>query len=217
MRYRDRIEAGRTLAGALEADGFGASELTPIVLGVARGGVVVAAPIAAAFGAHLGVVVARKLGAPGNPELAIGAIGRSGDAFVDEALAARLRVPAGYLEAEIERQRGRIRDRIDRYGMGREQREYAGCEVAVVDDGVATGATLIASLRSVRAANPSRLVCAVPVGPPETLRRLEQEADAVVCPNQPRFFSAVGQWYEDFSQTTDAEVIELLKGSSPDT
>ena len=95
--------------------------------------------------------------------------------------------------------------------------DYSTCEVAVVDDGVATGATLIAALRSVRSAAPGRLICAVPVGPPETLRRLEREADAVVCPNRPVMFAAVGQWYEDFSQTTDQEVIELLEADQPKT
>ncbi len=213
MRYRNRVEAGQALASELRTEGFGTSELEPVVLGVARGGLAVAAPVARAFGATLGVVVARKLGAPGNPELAIGAIGRSGEAFVDDALARRLRVSPEYLEAEIERQRRRIDERVAQYGVGEEAPDYSGCEVVVVDDGVATGATLIAALRSVRAQAPGRLICAVPVGPPDTLRRLEHEADAVVCPSRPAFFAAVGQWYEDFSQTTDAEVMELLEAS----
>jgi predicted phosphoribosyltransferase len=213
VRYRDRIDAGHALVADLRAANFGGSDLAPIVLGVARGGLVVAAPVALAFGAPLGVIVARKLGAPGNPELAIGAIGRSGEAFVDDALAQRLRVSPEYLRAEIERQRRRIDERVARYGVGADEPDYARCEVAVVDDGVATGATLIAVLRSVRAAAPERLICAVPVGPPETLRRLEAEADVVVCPNRPAMFAAVGQWYEDFRQTTDAEVMELLEAS----
>jgi predicted phosphoribosyltransferase len=215
VRYLDRTDAGQALAAALRAANFHDTGLRTTVLGVARGGVVVAAPIARAFGAPLGVIVARKLGAPGNPELAIGAIGRSGEAFVDDALVKRLRVSPEYLEAEVERQRRRIDERVARYGVGADAPDFARCEVAVVDDGVATGATLIAALRSVRASKPERLICAVPVGPPETLRRLEMEADMVVCPNRPTMFAAVGQWYEDFRQTTDREVIELLEASQP--
>jgi predicted phosphoribosyltransferase len=170
----------------------------------------VAAPIAAAFGVPLGVVIARKLRAPHNPELAIGAVGRSGDAYVDRSLLERLRVTAAYLNEETARQREVIRERLDRYPPEGAVSSGASLDTVVVDDGVATGATLIAALRSVRAEGSGRLFCAVPVGPLDALRRLSFEADVVVCPLRPRTFAAVGEWYADFTQTRDDEVMALL-------
>ena len=183
-------------------------------MGVARGGVGVAAPIARAFNATLGVVIARKLRAPHNRELAIGAVGASGEAYVDEWLVRRLRISGDYLRAEIDRQRGEIVDRAARYGGHATQVVDGATDVVVVDDGVATGATLIAALRSVASMNPQRLVCAVPVGPPATLDRLAAEADVVVCPLRPVHFAAVGEWYIDFAQTSDEEVLALLNAAT---
>jgi predicted phosphoribosyltransferase len=212
MAYRNRADAGRRLVDPLRDSGFGRSD--PVVLGVPRGGVVVAAPVAEAFGARFGVVIARKLRAPRNPELAIGAVGDSGEAFVDRWLAERLRVDDAYLEAEIAYQREEIRSRAIRYGVDPGELVAAGSDVAVIDDGVATGATLIAALRSVRSLEPGRLFCAVPVGPGDTLARLEREVDQLVCPLRPAGFAAVGEWYGDFTQTTDDEVIQLLQQGS---
>ena len=211
MRYRNRTEAGIALVDPLRDAGFGESERALAVLGVARGGVAVAAPVARAFGTPLGVVIARKLRAPRNPELAIGAVGSGGEAYVDEWLMQRLQVSGDYLSAEIVRQRAEIDDRAKRYGAVLVDQMTEGSDVVVVDDGVATGATLIAALRSVAATGPSRLICAVPVGPPDTLERLSDEADVVVCPVRPARFAAVGEWYEDFTQTTDAAVMALLE------
>jgi predicted phosphoribosyltransferase len=216
MRYRNRTEAGERLVDPLRAAGFCAPGTTRVVLGVPRGGVVVAAPVADAFDARLGVVVARKLRAPRNPELAIGAVGLSGDAYVDHWLVSRLRVDERYLEAEIDHQRDEIRRRSARYGVDPASLVTPGCDVVVIDDGVATGATLIAALRSVRALDPGRSFCAVPVGPSDTLARLEGEVDHLVCPLRPSGFAAVGEWYADFTQTTDDEVAELLRGAPED-
>jgi len=208
VHYRDRNEAGKRLIDPLREAGAGEDNTPVAVRGVARGGVVVAAPIATAFGVPLGVVLARKLRAPLNPELAIGAVGRSGEAYVDRSLVERLGVTSAYLDEETDRQRGVIRERLKRYPAERVIPEPH--DIIVVDDGVATGATLIAALRSVRAEGAGRLFCAVPVGPPDALRRLAIEADVVVCPVRPRMFAAVGQWYGDFTQTTDDEVMALL-------
>ena len=210
MRYRNRTHAGIVLAEALAQAGFGTLALQVVVAGVARGGVAVAAPVAAAFSARLEVVIARKLRAPQNPELAIGAVGAGGEAFVDEVLVRRLGVDEAYLGAEVARQRADIADRARRYGVTASGPAVADCEVVVVDDGVATGATLIAALRSIRSAGPRRLVCAVPVGPADTLTTLERECDLVVCPMRPQRFAAVGEWYTDFTQTDDEEVMALL-------
>jgi predicted phosphoribosyltransferase len=212
MRYRNRVEAGEQLAAALSEVEFGSSGMRPVVLGVARGGVVVAAPVAAAFDAPLGAVIARKLGAPRNPELAIGAVAADGEPYVDIGLARRLGVSAEYVEQEVVTQREAIAARIVRYGQAAAL-EVAGRDVVVIDDGVATGATLIAALRSVRARAPGRLICAVPVGPPDTVTRLSNEADLVVCPERPAAFAAVGQWYRDFTQTSDEEVTQLLNAA----
>jgi putative phosphoribosyl transferase len=216
MRYRNRTEAGKRLVDPLRERGFGASGSAAVVLGVPRGGVVVAAPVAGAFDARLGAVAARKLRAPRNPELAIGAVGLSGEAFVDHWLVRRLRVDEQYLETEIDHQRNEVRRRSACYGIDPAALITPDCDVVVVDDGVATGATLIAALRSVRVLEPGRLFCAVPVGPADTLSRLESEVDHLVCPLRPTGFAAVGEWYVDFTQTTDEEVTALLQPRTED-
>ncbi len=213
MRYRNRIEAGQRLVDPLRELGFGASDGPTLVLGIPRGGIVVAAPVAETFDAVLGAVLARKLRAPRNPELAIGAVGTGGEPYVDVWLAERLRVAPDYLEAEIAFQREEIRQRALRYGADATTLVTPESDVVVIDDGVATGATLIAALRTVRSLGPSRLRCAVPVGPSDTLARLEREVDDLVCPLRPVGFAAVGEWYADFSQTTDQEVEALLAKS----
>lgn len=205
--YRDRRAAGQALADALSHY----RSRRPLVLGVPRGGVTVAAEVAAALDGDLDVVVARKLGAPGNPELAMGAVGADGQPLVDDRLVARLGVDQARLAAEVERQTAEARRREVAYRKDRPAPDPAGREVIVVDDGVATGATLRAALALVRRRGPATLCCAVPVGPPETLLRLGEEADEVVCPLQPTWFMAVGEWYADFRQVEDHEVVALLE------
>ncbi len=205
-RYVNRTEAGEILADHLA----GYRGRQTLVLGVPRGGVVVAAPVAAALDADLDVIVARKLGVPGNPELAMGAVAGDGVPYVDESLVRRLGVSEDRLRAEVAAQAEEVQRREMAYRDGRPPPDVAGRVVIVVDDGVATGATLRVALAAVRRRDPATLVCAVPVGPRDTLGALEREADVVVCPLRPRFFMAVGEWYGDFRQTGDAEVRRLL-------
>ncbi|MEX0826857.1 MAG: phosphoribosyltransferase family protein [Acidimicrobiia bacterium] len=205
-RYRNRIEAGLILAELLSHH---AGE-RPIVLGVPRGGLPVARPIAEALGGELGVVVAGKVGAPGNPEFAIGAVAPDGVTLIDEITVKRLGISAAQLTAAVEKAMAKLRQREEAFGAT--DLEVEGRTVIVVDDGVATGATLQAALRYLRRLRPSVLVCAIPVGPPSTVARLGVEVDEIVCPRQPERFMAVGEWYEEFAQVTDDEVEAILAG-----
>ncbi|HEX6262782.1 MAG TPA: phosphoribosyltransferase family protein [Actinomycetota bacterium] len=202
--FADRTEAGRLLAEALEG-----LEDDVVVLGIPRGGVPVAAEVARARGWSLDVVIPRKIGAPGNPELGLGAIA-PGVRVLDERIVARLGVPQEYLDREIERQEAEIRRRAEAYRRGRPPASVAGKTAIVVDDGVATGGTAAAALRWARAQGAEAVVLAVPVGAPESIRRLSREADRVVVLAAPERFYAVGQWYRDFEQTSDEEVVRLL-------
>ena len=216
MRYRDRSEAGERLAEALGHLASTEGDAPPLVLGVPRGGVAVAAAVATAIGGQLDVVVARKLGAPGNPELAIGAVSELAEPVIDEQLVKGLGVSEDYLTRVIEEQRAEVARRSAQYRANRPRYDPAGRTVVVVDDGIATGSTLVAVLRAVKAAAPARLVCAAPVGSSSSLARLREEADEVICVSQPASFRAVGEWYDDFTQTTDAEV-EAILAASPDS
>lgn len=203
MVFTNRRDAGRHLAAALDH----LRDQDPVVLAVPRGGVVVGREVAARLGALLDVIVPRKLRAPYNPELAIGAVAEGGAAVLDEMAHG---VSAAYLEQETEAQLAEIARRVRAYRGGRPLPSLAGRTVIVLDDGIATGATLIAALRAVRAMAPSHLVAAVPVAPPESVARMAREADEVVCLSAPEFFQAVGQFYEDFTQVEDDEVVALL-------
>lgn len=210
MRYVDRTDAGRRLAASV-ARRIGPVPENALVLGVPRGGVVVAAEVATVLGTGLGVALGRKLGAPYNPELAIGAIGEYGEAFVDEGLVNALEVADAYLVGEIRRQRNELHRRALLYRGGAGPPPVAGRLVIVVDDGVATGATLLAVVRGIRSESPATLVAAAPVGAAGPVTTLDAAADIMVCPIQPPRFGAVGRWYGDFRQVTDDEVIELLR------
>lgn len=205
-RFRDRREAGAALAAHLTHH----SESRPLVLGIPRGGVVVAAEVASVLAGSLDVVVARKIGSPWSPELALGAVAPDGVALIDKEMAARLGVDEEELQPEAERQLAELQRREELYRGGRSL-EIEGRVVIVVDDGVATGATLRAVIGFVARQNAAFLSCAVPVGPPSTIGLIATEVDEVVCPLQPVRFRAVGDWYDDFSQTTDSEVLALLE------
>jgi putative phosphoribosyl transferase len=208
MYFQDRHEAGQLLAKELA---WLRGQENLIVLGIPRGGVVVAYEAAKELNAPLDVYITRKIGAPYNPELAIGAVASDGTLVLDRALAARVGAADDYVEEETQRQRQEIERRMAAYRGSRPAPQLEGRTVVVVDDGVATGATVLASLRAIRQRNPEQLVLAVPVGPADTLLKLSQEADRVVCLYTPEVFWAVGAFYAVFDQTSDAEVIRLLE------
>jgi putative phosphoribosyl transferase len=211
MRFRDRREAGQLLAEELD---FLKGKEDVIVLGIPRGGVVVAYEVAQAIGAPLDVYITRKIGAPYNPELAIGAVASDEGVVLDHDLIRQLGVPESYVEEETERQRQEIERRAREYRGDRPPLELAGKTVIVVDDGVATGATTMATLRALQKQELKELILAIPVGPPDAVKQLGKEADRVICLSTPRLFWAVGAFYAVFDQTSDEEVKRLL-GASP--
>jgi predicted phosphoribosyltransferase len=208
MRFRDRTAAGQELANALH-DLRGQSGL--LVLGIPRGGVVVASEVARALNAPLEVCLTHKLGAPDNLELAIGAMTESGEVVLDREMIKELWVPRDYLEAETERQRKELARRVQLYRGDRPPPQIPGRTVIVIDDGLATGSTMMAALRTLDAQSPASLIAAIPVAPPEAIRRLAPLADRVECLLSPSPFWAVGAFYDHFDQVTDDEVIKLLK------
>lgn len=205
-RFDDRCEAGRRLADALAPL---ASE-HPVVVALPRGGVPVAREVADALGAPLEILAVRKLGAPHNPEYGIGAIAEDGTRVFDPEALAVLGIDGGVLDAIVARESAELSRRVEAYRGDRPPRPLAERTVIVVDDGVATGVTDTAALRAIRRQGPDRLVLAVPVCAPESAARLREEADEVVCLLEPPLLYGVGQWYRDFSQVGDDEVIAAL-------
>jgi predicted phosphoribosyltransferase len=205
MRFADRHDAGVRLAAALVDAVTGPA----VVLGIPRGGVLVAAPVARALAAPLDVVVPKKVGAPFNPELGLGAVA-PGVRVLDDELIARLGVSEAYLDREIEREEAEIERRTAAYRAGRPPLDLQGKTAVVIDDGVATGGTAVAAARWARAQRAPTVVFAAPVGPPETAARLGPACDRVILLLSPRSFSAVGEWYDRFDQVTDDEVRAAL-------
>ncbi len=203
--FADRRAAGRELASRLAV----LAPEQPLVLGLARGGIPVAFEIAQTLDAPLDVLVARKIGAPENPEFGIGAVAEGEPPMIDTETLRWLRISDADLQRAVVRARAEVDARVARY-RGDRPLDVTGRTVIVVDDGIATGGTARAALHAVRAKGPRRLVLAVPVGVPSTLRELAAVADEVVCLAAPEQMRAVGAWYEDFSQTTDDEVLTLL-------
>lgn len=207
--FADRRDAGDHLAAALES--LRGEDV--VVLGIPRGGVEVAAAVAQALNALLDVVIPRKVGAPGNPELGLGAVAEDVE-VLDQHLIKVLNVSEDYLRQEIAAQREEIARRSALYRSGRPPVDLTDKVAVVVDDGVATGGTAAAALRWARAKGAKRVVLAVPVAPGDAVRRLEAEADRVVALATPEPFYAVGQWYGSFPQVSDEQVIELLSRSA---
>ena len=205
--FQDRRSAGQQLAARLQADDVGVD----LVLGVPRGGLPAARAVADAYDVPLDVVAAKKLGAPNNPELAIGAAAADGTVWLNDDLITRLRVSEEYVASERERAMETAAEKERTYREGREPPTIEGVRVAIVDDGVATGATMKASIRAVKNQGASAVVVAVPVGPPDTVAELREEADTVVAVDQPRSFGAIGAFYRDFSQVSDEEAMGYLR------
>ncbi len=207
--FSNRVEAGRKLAEQLQ---HLRNRQDLLVLGIPRGGVVLAAEIVKNIGGLLDIVLTRKLGAPYNPELAIGAVAESGKLYLNNELISSLRVNSTYIKQVMKEQLDEIQARRQRYRQVLKKAGLEGKTVILTDDGIATGATMLASVWAARAEKPKRIIVAVPVSPPETLSRLAAEADEVVCLSAPSAFSAVGQFYREFEQVSDNEVLEILAG-----
>jgi predicted phosphoribosyltransferase len=210
--YRDRRHAGVELARQL-ADVKGQDV---VVLALPRGGVPVAFEVARALDAPLDVFVVRKLGLPGHPEFAMGAIASGGVRVQNDEVIRLYRIPEQAVEAIAREERNELERRERVYRRRRPPLDVRGRTVVLIDDGLATGSTMRAAVEAVRALSPARIIVAVPVGSADTCREFAAIADDIVCARAPEHFAAVGQWYDDFRQTTDEEVGELLEGAAPE-
>lgn len=206
-KYRDRREAGRMLAEELrQYDG----DRDVLVVGLPRGGIPPAYEVARRLRAELDVLVIRKLGVPGNEELAMGAVARGGVRVLNRDVVAGMGITAEQIETAARREEHAVAQRDEEYRGGRPPARMEGRTVLAVDDGLATGAGMLAAVRALRQYSPASIIAAVPVAAPDACRKVSQEADGVVCLKTPTPFSAVGAWYEDFSPVGDEEVKELL-------
>ena len=207
MKFRDRTDAGKLLAEKLAEGGYSHDAL---VLGVPRGGVILADIVAKRLGAEFDIVIPRKMGAPHNEELAIGAVMEDGTSYINKYLVDALRISKEYVENEKARQTAEIRRRMDVYRKASDYNLF-GKKVILVDDGIATGATIIASARWLKKHSPLAVVIAVPVAPPQSTEQLEDEADSVIVMLMPRDFSSVGQFYEEFLPVSDEQVTRVMR------
>jgi putative phosphoribosyl transferase len=209
--FRDRVDAGRHLADLLHAAGLGGDEV--VVLGLPRGGVPVASEVARLLGAPLDVIIVRKLGVPSEPELAMGALGEDGVRVENEDVMRSAALSGSDIAAIVRREEAELARRARRYREGRLRLDLLGRRAIIVDDGIATGSTARAACRVARTLGAARVVLAVPVAPKATVLALQDECDDLFSVASPESFSAVGEWYEDFSPTSDAEVVELLRNA----
>jgi putative phosphoribosyl transferase len=207
MLFQDRVDAGRRLAFALRRH----RDEAPVVLGLPRGGVPVAYEVARALSAPLDVWVVRKVGAPGHEELGLGAVAEGGETYLNEALMAQVGVSDDEVAPLVARKAAEVAQRVRRFRRGQPPPELEGRTVILVDDGIATGGTTRAALRAIRRLRPKRLILAVPVASESTLESLRSEVDEVVCLDSDPYLAAIGDYYQDFGQTTDDEVVDLLE------
>lgn len=208
MIFANRIAAANKLAEALSEY----RDKNPLILAIPRGAVPMAKVIAQQLNGEMDVVLVRKLRAPGNPEFAIGAVDESGWVYLAD-YAGQTGADQNYIDEEVAAQLETIRQRRTQYTPKRPPVDPAGRIVIVIDDGLATGSTMIAALHALRNKQPAELICAIPVAPPDTLRKMHGKADRIVCLSSPVDFYAVGQFYSDFPQVTDEEVIDCLTNS----
>ncbi len=206
MLFNDRRHSGELLADKLSAY----QDQGPLIIAVPRGGVLVAEPVWAKIGGDLDLIITRKIGAPNQPELAIGAVTGDGFTMLNEQLVSRLNVRKEYINKTVQTERDEIKRRLKDYRGERPEPLWGQRSVILIDDGVATGYTLLAALRSLQRKELSRLILAVPVGPPDTLSRLESEVDELVNIECPAHFAAVGQFYKNFEQVSDTAVKAVL-------
>ena len=209
--FNSRIDAGQKLAAKLQAF---KNKNNTIIIALPRGGVVVGKELSLALQLPLDIVVPRKIGAPDNLEFAIGAITETGEGIFSEETIRTLGISKEYLQKTVEEERKKAQWRLTHYRQERKKRELADKTVILVDDGVATGSTLRAAIKTVIAERAKEVIVAIPVAPPDTLKKLKKEVDAVYCLHSPLNFYAVGQFYEQFEQTSDEEVIEILKSTN---
>lgn len=207
--FKDRREAGLRLSQLLHK--YRGEDC--VVFGIPRGGVEIGYYVAQKLDCFLEVIIPRKIGAPLQPELAVGAVAEDGTIYIEEEVVELVGVSEEYIRSAADRELEVIKKRLKVYRGGREIPELSQYKAIVVDDGVATGATMIAALRFLRKKNCSRLVCAVPVAPPETIYKLKREADEVLSVATPTPFYAIGQFYQDFRQLTDEDVMYYLSSS----
>ena len=206
--FKNREEAGKKLASKLL--NYKAIE-NLIVLAIPRGGVVVGKELAQALNCPLDVLITRKIGAPGNPELGIGAVGPGGIRIIDWDLAGRVGADKDYLESKIENLKFEIEEREKKFRVGKKPLEIKDKTVILTDDGIATGATIEAAIAWLKSQKAKKIILAVPVAPPEVIKKLKPLVDELICLDQPEFFAAVGQFYHDFPQILDEEVVKLLE------
>jgi putative phosphoribosyl transferase len=207
VTYKNRVEAGRKLFDALQRY-KGRQDV--LVLGLPRGGVPVASEVAGELGADLDLVLVRKLGVPGHEEVAMGAIASGGVEVINEDVMKQIRAPDAVIEKIRQSEKNELERRELAYRGGRPPYDARNKIVILVDDGIATGATMKAAVMALRQSKQKHLVIAVPVGPADTIHSLREIADEVICPATPVYFRSVGEWYHDFSQTTDTEVKGIL-------
>lgn len=208
MMFKDRAQAGKLLAEALQKY---AHHPKAVVIGLPRGGVVVAYEVARKLHLPLDIVSPRKIGAPQNPELAIGAITETGEGVFDQQLIHHLKVTPEYIQKTVDFEKQKAQKRLLMYRKGLPPRNLAGKVVLIVDDGLATGATMKAAIQSIKIEKASKIIVGVPVSPSDTLEEIREMVDEVVCLSVPPFFQAVGEFYQAFDQTEDEEVIRLLE------
>ena len=211
MLFADRVEAGKKLAEAM----LKFKDKDVVILGIPRGGVVVANEVAKALGAPLDVVVTRKIEAPGEPEYALGAVTQEGDVIIDRQAAESLGATQEYLDDQVRKKREEVRERMERLRGNTPYPRLEGKVVVIIDDGIATGSSVGAAVMSVKKRHPKEIVVAVPVAPADAVETLAEQGAEVVCLETPGPFLAIGEFYRDFNQVEDLEVMRILAKAPP--